>query len=121
LCDPENVQSVLSELSELDMEKLLVKKLEIFSMNLLAKHHVLSSTVQTVMSETYDLLNHSMSFMLDKIESVLANASVAQQVISSVTKTLQNHPLSCAFDSQSGPLRSEAARASFYKNMYNYV
>jgi hypothetical protein len=36
LCDPENVQSVLSELSELDMEKLLVKKLAIFSMNLLA-------------------------------------------------------------------------------------
>jgi hypothetical protein len=73
------------------------------------------------MSETCDLLNHSMSFMSDKVESVLANASVAQQVISSVTKTLQNHPLSCAFDSQSGPLRSEAARASFYKNMFNYV
>ena len=120
-CDGENCQNGLPKLSETEMEQLLIRKIAVFVMKLQAKHHVPSSTVQLMLLEFCDVFNHNLSTILEKVSKILSDGNVEDTIVQKVSDSIQGHPLNTALDAKSGPLRSEAARSSFYKHTFNYV
>ena len=103
------------------IEAMLLKKTALFSLGLQVKHHVPSSTVQAVVSEFSDLINHNMTGVMETVGHILQTGDVTQDLAAQVQKALQSHPLSSTLDSQSGPMRSQFSRLSYYKKTFRYV
>jgi hypothetical protein len=103
------------------IESMLLKKTALLSLGLQVKHHVPSSTVQTVMSEVGDLVNHNMSAVIDSVHDIMVNGGVADDLATQVIKAMQTHPLCCTLDPQQGPMRSHLSRLSYYKKAFRYI
>jgi hypothetical protein len=97
------------------METMLLKKSALLSLDLHVKHHVPSTTVQTIDSEVSDLVNHKMTAVMNIVHNVLVDGGVTEVLAMQVRQAIQGHPLCSTLDSKSGPMRSQLSRLSYYK------
>jgi len=104
----------------MDLEAPLRQKVALFLLDLEAKHHVPSSTLQRVVEEMHNLHSLNAGAIVSNMEVKLATLGLDRDAIASVLQSLRSDPLSIVLGTK-GPLRSEHVRRNFYKSEYGYV
>jgi hypothetical protein len=79
------------------------------------------ATVQTVMSELSDLVSHNMVATMETVHDVVIKGGGTEALAEQVSKAVQGHPLCSTLDPQSGPMRSQVARMSYFKKAFRFI
>ena len=119
VCD--TAQVVEHCLSAQELEKLLLNKLALFTLNLQVKHHVPASVVQAIITELSVIVSENADAVQRSTIKILTDAQVNSHVAEDIIHSLINHPLRTPLDCDQGPLRTMHMRTAFYKQSFNYI
>ena len=80
----EEIAEGQSELSEEDIEQMLLTKIALFRMNLQVKHHVPSRVVQVVISEISELVSKNTDAIKNRVSRMLSDYDIANELVENI-------------------------------------
>jgi hypothetical protein len=101
------------------MESLL-NKFALWLMNMEAKLHVPSSTIQAILEEVRDINNLNTNYVIDSMLRTISANNIDDNTTDNLLACLKSNPL-CMLLWEDGALRTEHSRKTLYKEKFNYV
>jgi len=103
-----------------DIEQPLLKKLALLLLNLEAKCHIPSSTIQYIFTELRDINELNVSYVSGMVHNRMVSSGVANDTVRDIAKIVSSSPLTSMLHSD-GLLRTEHSRKAYYRDLFNFV
>jgi len=121
LLNNEDVNSDSAAISnDEDIQQPLLKKMALLLLNLEAKCHIPSSTIQYIFTQLRDINELNMSSVSFMVHNRMQGSGVPDDTVRDITNIVNTSPLTGMLRAD-GLLRSEHSRKAYYKEAFNFV